>query len=127
MKRRDFAFGLCGAAVLPLAARAQAGRVPVVAMVFGAAPVAEMLGPEPAHPLMRAFLRGLSDHGWVDGRNITVERRSAESDPQCTLAIFTELAAMGVDVIVHTWVQFLYEAGYCGDDGAMIGTLELHF
>ena len=110
MRRRDIVLGICSTAVLPLAARAQVGRVPVVALVFGVTPLAELLGPEPAQPLVRAFLRGLKDHGWVEGRNIVVERRSAEGDPSRALPIFTELAAMGVDVIVHTWTQFLYDA-----------------
>ena len=110
MQRRTFVTGL-GAAVLPLKARAgEAGRLPVVALVFGATPPAEMVGPEPISPVARAFLHGLRDRGWVEGKNIVIERRSAEGDPQRAPAIFAELAARGVDVIAFTGSKWNLEA-----------------
>ncbi len=112
MQRRAFVTGLsAAAAALPLKARAgEAGRLPVVGLVFGSPPVGDITGPEPVYPIMRAFLQGLSDHGWVDGRTVVIERRSFESRPERAPAIFADLAARGVDVIVYTWVQSSYDA-----------------
>ena len=110
MQRRTFVTGL-SAAAFPLKARAgEAGRLPVVALVFGATPIAEMAGPDPISPLVRGFVHRLRDLGWVEGKNIVIERRSAEGDPQRAPAIFAELAAQGVDVIAFTGTQWNLEA-----------------
>ena len=102
MQRRTFVTGLA-AAVLPLKARAgEAGRLPVVGFVLSATPLAEMAGPDPVAPFVRAFLQGLHDNGWVEGKNIVIERRSAEGDPTRAPAIYAELAARGVDVIAFS-------------------------
>jgi putative tryptophan/tyrosine transport system substrate-binding protein len=61
MRRRDFIAGLSGAAAsvgLPLAARAQQPAMPVVAFINGAAADGSA---------------GLSETGYVEGRNVTVE------------------------------------------------------
>jgi ABC-type uncharacterized transport system substrate-binding protein len=85
----------------PLAAETQPmGKVPHIALVLGAAPVAEMLGPDPVHPHVRAFLHGLRDLGYVEGRNILIERRSAEGRLDRLPGIFAELVRGKVDVIV---------------------------
>ena len=111
MQRRAFVTGLSAAAAFPLKARAgEAGRLPVVALVFGATPLAEMAGPEPLAPTARAFLYGLRDHGWIEGKTIIIERRSAEGDPQRAPAIYAELAARGVDVIAFTGTNWAVTA-----------------
>ena len=109
MHRRAFISGL--AAVLPFAIRAGAAERPsVVGFVLGATPLAEMSGPEPASPVTRAFLQGLSERGWVDGRNVVVERRSIEGQPARAPAVFAELAARQADIIVYTWSRPFYDA-----------------
>ncbi len=109
MRRRHF-IGLLGgvsiAAALP--ATAQPKRLPVVAMVLGVAPLAGMLGTDPAIPFVRAFVHGLRDLGWIDGRSVVIERRTAEGTPQRAPAIFSELVERGVDVIMvggERWLQ----------------------
>ena len=91
-----------GLLALPLAADAQpAGKkLPRVAVVLTTSPVAEMAGPDPIHPHVRGFVHGLRDLGWVDGRAIVIERRSAEGKMERALAIFAELVREKVDVIV---------------------------
>jgi hypothetical protein len=67
----------------PLASNAQqpsqqAGRVYRVAWVATTSPLSELLGPNPVHPQARAFLQGLREHGYVEGKNLQVEWRTAE-------------------------------------------------
>ncbi len=102
MRRRDFITLFGGvAATWPPAVRAQQSRrrQPIVAFVVPVLTPAEMAGPDPVEPIARAFVHGLRDLGWVEGRNIVIERRSAEGDLQRAPAIFAELVARGVDVI----------------------------
>ena len=112
MRRREFITLLGGAAVagsLPSAAQ-QPKRLPVVALVFGAAPLAEVVGPDPIAPPARGFVRGLRDLGWIDGRNVVIERRSADGEPQRAPAIFAELLARDVDVIMLGGARWLIDA-----------------
>ena len=85
----------------PLCARAQrTDKVPRVALVFNAVPVAEMTGPDPLERSARAFVHGLRDLGYVDGRNIVIERRSGQGLPERMPALMQELVDFRVDVIV---------------------------
>ena len=111
MQRRAFVTGLSAAAAFPLTARAgEAGRLPVVGFVLGAVPLAEMAGPDPIAPVAAAFLHGLRDHGWIEGSNIIIERRSAEADPNRAPALFSELAMRGVDVIAFAGTKWALAA-----------------
>jgi putative tryptophan/tyrosine transport system substrate-binding protein len=79
MKRREFITLLGGAAAWPLAARAQqGGKVHRVGLIATMSPVSELAGPEPVNPAVRAFVQGLRVLGYVEGRNLILERRSAE-------------------------------------------------
>lgn len=101
MRRREFITLLCGAAAWPPSARAQqAGKVHRVALLFTTSPVSEMAGTDPIHPLVRAFVHGLRDLGYVEGRNLVLEHRSAEGKFERFDEIATELVARNVDVIV---------------------------
>jgi putative ABC transport system substrate-binding protein len=54
-----------------------------------------------ANPRLReAFLQGLRDLGYVEGRNVVIEDRSAEGKPERVPALAAELVALKVDVIV---------------------------
>jgi putative ABC transport system substrate-binding protein len=73
--------------------RAQApARIPIVAVPLIAA------GPD--DPLLTELRRGLSEQGYVDGKNIRIEYRSSEGTIERLPAVLRELIEMKVDVIV---------------------------
>src|SRR5512134_830424 len=96
--------------LVPPFARSQGGRMRRVAVVLTTSPVSEMAGPEPAHPLFRAFVHELRALGWIEGRNLVLERRSAEGDFRRAPAIFSELAQAGVEVLVTVTTSHTKEA-----------------
>src|SRR5882762_5023036 len=56
--------------------------------------------PAAANPLSEAFRQGLRDLGYVEGRNVVIEYRSAEGKLERFPALAAELVALKVDVIV---------------------------
>jgi putative ABC transport system substrate-binding protein len=95
----------------PLAAGAQAPeKLARVAFVNTTSPVSEMAGPEPSHPPTRDLLRALGAVGWVEGRNLIFERRSAEGRFERFGDILRELAGLPCDVIVTTGGPMTEEA-----------------
>jgi putative ABC transport system substrate-binding protein len=59
-----------------------------------------MIGSEPSHPGVRAFVAALRELGYVEGRNLLLERRSAEGKFERFSEIAKELVQGKVDVIV---------------------------
>jgi putative ABC transport system substrate-binding protein len=94
--------GLGGAAVAAhlsaLAQRAQ--ELPRVALMANSTPLSEMNGPAPINPNAQAFVRGLRELGWIEGRNIVIERRSAEGRPERLPGLMREAVDRKADVIV---------------------------
>src|SRR5262245_37375211 len=94
MQRRDFIALLSGAAAAwPLGATAQqAARVPRIGYLAGNLA---------ANPHLReAFLQGLRDLGYVEGRNVLIEYRDVEGKYERLPAVAAELVALKVDVIL---------------------------
>jgi putative ABC transport system substrate-binding protein len=78
---------------------------PLVAEAQQATQIARIgyLGGSPLNPqLHEAFLQGLRDLGYVEGRNFVIEYRSHEGKVERFPALAAELVALKVDVIVAT-------------------------
>ena len=99
MRRREFTALLAAAVACPTNARAQ-GTVQRVGLILTTSPLSEMIGPEPSHPGVRAFIAELRELGYVEGRNLLLEPRSAEGKFERFGEIAKELVQGKVDVIV---------------------------
>ena len=101
--RRAFAALLVsGLLAAPRRSRAQSTRrtSPRIGFIFSNTPQAELEGPQPASPYLRAFLEQLRELGWVDGQNIIVERRTADGELERYVDLTRELMALRVELIV---------------------------
>ena len=91
-KRREFMTLLGGAAAWPFAARAQQAGLPVVGFVNGGAADA-------ATRYLAAFRKGLSETGFVEGRNVTVEYHWMEGRYDRIPTVIADLVRRQVAVI----------------------------
>jgi putative ABC transport system substrate-binding protein len=99
--RRTFLAGSLGLLAAPLAVEAQpAGRVYRVGFMVTTSPVSEMVGADPVNPGARALVHGLRNLGYVDGRNLILDFRSAEGRFERFADILTDLVRQKADVIV---------------------------
>jgi len=84
-----------GVILAPVIAETQpAGKAPRIGYLV-LPPLAEKPSPERA-----AFVAGLRELGWIEGKTITIEYRSAQSNPELLDDLAEELVRMKVDVIV---------------------------
>jgi putative ABC transport system substrate-binding protein len=94
MRRRDL-LALLGSATAswPRALRAQQKAMPVIGYLASS-------GPGPSAANVGAFRQGLSETGYVEGRNVAIEYRWAEGNYDRLTALAGELVSREVDVIV---------------------------
>src|SRR5215469_2751258 len=94
MLRRRFIAFVGGAIALPYVAAAQQKTMPVIGLLGGTSPVG------PFAPFVAAFRKGLSETGYVEGQNMSIEYRWAEGHYDRLPALAADLVAHKVDVIL---------------------------
>ena len=95
MDRRAFLCGLMvGGIGTPLAVEAQTTRVPRIGYLV----LSPLVDPPSAE--RQAFLNGLNDLGYIEGKNIVIQYRSANWNRELLPDLATELVNLKVDVIM---------------------------
>jgi putative ABC transport system substrate-binding protein len=92
MKRRELMLLLGGAMTVGHTLRAQQKAMPVVGFLG-------TTSPGPFAPFVAAFLRGLSETGYVEGQNVAIEYHWAENRLDRLPALAADLVGRKVDVI----------------------------
>ena len=78
-------------------------------MILTQSPVSETLGPDPVQPNVRAFVHALRALGYEEGRNLVIERRSAEGKFERFGEIAAKLVGLKVDVILSAGLDELIQ------------------
>ena len=93
MNRRTLIAALSSAAAWPVVARGQqASKIYRVGILSA--------GPVPPPKILSAFVDGLRELGWIDGKNIAFEQRYADNNLDRLLDLAADLVRRDVDVIV---------------------------
>src|SRR6516165_2072381 len=97
MRRREFITLLGGATAWPFAARAQPERLRRIGVLMSSAQ-----DDAESKARITAFLGGLEQWGWTDGRNVRIDIRWGAGDPKRIHGYAGELVAITPDVILAT-------------------------
>src|SRR5436190_16722143 len=95
MRRRDVIAGLGLATVWPVALKAQQPAMPVVGFL-------NSQSAQGYASQLAAFLEGLAEAGYVDGRNVKIEYRWADNHPERLPAMVADLVEKKAVVIAAT-------------------------
>src|SRR5215470_900302 len=92
LDRRGFLAGIASILAAPLAVEAQPSEK--------VRRIAFLSGPTPAPENVDTFRQGLRENGYVEGRNLHIEWRSAEGEEERLPGLVTELKKLKVEVMV---------------------------
>ena len=106
MRRRDFIATLGAAAILPAGAQAQQ-KIPRVGVLLVSGP--ELMGP---------FAQAMRDFGYIEGKNIQIETRSAQGQLDRLPELAKEMVRRKVDVIVASLTPAITAARHATSDNA---------
>jgi ABC-type uncharacterized transport system substrate-binding protein len=95
VRRRDFIRAIGSALLWPLAARAQQPAMPVIGYL-------SFTSPDERPTLLAAFRQGLEQAGFVSGRNVAIEFRSANGSYERLPLLAEDLVKIPVAVIAAT-------------------------
>jgi putative ABC transport system substrate-binding protein len=91
VSRRHFVLAGCALVGVPFRAIAQrANRIPLIGFVL----------PTSSGPRFHAFIEGMRDLGYADGRNVRIEARFADGRPERLVSLVAELVRLDIDVLV---------------------------
>ena len=96
MRRRQFIAGLGSTAAWPVVARGQQAAMPVVGIL-------EFFASQPTS--MQALHTGLADSGFIEGKNLSVEYRSANRNFRLLASLAADLVSRQVAVILARKVR----------------------
>ena len=96
IRRREFIITLGGAAAWQFAARAQQGGIPRIGFLWHAG------SREEESMNFEAVIEGFAKLGYVEGRNIILEHRFPNEEPERFRTMAAELVALNVDVLMVT-------------------------
>ena len=104
MDRRHFLLtSLAATLAAPLGAGAQpAGRMYHLGIIGAAVPVSDLVGSDPINPLTKAFVHALRELGYVQGKNLVLNIRSAEGRGDRFPELARELVRLKADVILSS-------------------------
>ena len=120
--RRELLVALGGAvAAWPLAARAQQPAMPVVGYL-------DSYAAESTSVFLAAFRAGLSETGYIEGRNLVIEYRYANNDTDRLPELAADLIRHRVAVIVTPFDRFRSACeGLCGESLTSRRQWDRHF
>jgi putative ABC transport system substrate-binding protein len=101
MKRRWFIIALAGATLARPRFAAAQQPIRSVGVLLGNLPLPQLA----AAPFWQAFVEGLHEHGWDEGRNIALQPRAAEGNQERYQQLAAELVASRPDIIVTAGSQ----------------------
>ena len=109
MRRREFIAGLTFAAVTGRAQAQQTGKVYRIAFAHPTAPVTDLTQTSRGSLVTPAILEGLTRLGYVEGRNLLIERYSGEGGAAHNPDLARQIVSRNPDLIIAFNSQFVLD------------------